>query len=68
MQDPNVPSRRMRIGRLLKLYRAHEDTSIREAARAMGLSAATLSRIEAGRDVDAETLVKLILWMRGTEE
>jgi transcriptional regulator with XRE-family HTH domain len=54
-----------RLGRMLRLYRAHAELTLRDLAPMIGISPATLMRVEAGFDMDAETLLKLITWMRG---
>lgn len=37
----------------------------REFARTLGVSAATLNRIERGENCDAQTLAKILLWLLG---
>lgn len=59
--------RRSRIGRLLVLYRATHSCGVRELGRQIGVSAATLSRIERGHAMDADTLLKIWAWLNGTE-
>lgn len=39
------------------------EMSIRPAAKLMGLSAATLCRIEAGHSPDGESLMKILNWL-----
>lgn len=58
----------MRIQTALKLMRAAKDVGLREQAREIGISAATLSRIENGHDCDARSMAKLMLWLIGSEE
>lgn len=57
-----------RFGRMLRLYRVYPERSVRDLAKEIGISAATLSRIERGQDMDADTLLKLIHWMRQRDE
>ena len=52
----------MRICEILRLWRKMADLGIREAAQEMGISPATLSRVERGGDVDGKTLAKIIMW------
>jgi transcriptional regulator with XRE-family HTH domain len=59
--------RRTRIGRLLVLYRASRQMGIRELGREVRLSAATLSRIERGHAMDADTLLKMWAWLNAEE-
>lgn len=58
----NKPHER-RIGKLLKLYRAMHGEGVRETAKSVGISAATLSRIERGHAMDADTLLKVWAWL-----
>lgn len=41
---------------------------MRSAAKDMGTSAATLSRIERGENCDGKTLAKIIKWLLTAEE
>lgn len=63
MSKPRVS----RLGRLLILYRATRGIGVREMAAEIGLSAATVSRIERGHAMDADTLLKMWAWLN-TEE
>lgn len=63
-----VKSRSSRIGRLLVLYRATRQQGVRELSNEMGISAATLSRIERGHAMDADTLLKMWAWLNGDAE
>ena len=51
------------IGLLLKYWREKNQLGVREAARIIGVSHGTISRIERGYKVDAETMLKLINWL-----
>ena len=53
-----------RLGILLRLYRAHRDQNVRDTAAEIGISAATLSRVERGHECDVDTLLKLLAWLR----
>lgn len=53
----------MQIGFVLQAWRWSTHTSIRDAAAAIGISAATLSRIENGRQMDGEALAKIVRWL-----
>jgi transcriptional regulator with XRE-family HTH domain len=53
----------MRIGEVLRKWRRHSDLGVREAAKQIGLSVATLSRVERGAAMDAATLAKIICWL-----
>jgi transcriptional regulator with XRE-family HTH domain len=56
----------MRIGELIRLWRAENRYGIREAAKLIGVSSATLSRVERGEGMDAQTLAKLLNWIMET--
>ena len=55
------------IGRLLVLYRASQNCGVRALASTIGISAATLSRIERGHAMDADTLLKVWAWLNSAE-
>ena len=55
-------------GHMLRLYRAHDNLTVRDLAAKTGISAATLSRIERGHEMNADTLLKLIHWMRQRDD
>ena len=59
--------RQSRIGRVLVLYRSMRNIGVRELASEVGTSAATLSRIERGHAMDAETLMLIWAWLLGQE-
>lgn len=58
----------MKLRRLLKAYRIHYELNMRTMAKELGVSTATISRIENGKNIDADTLLKLINWLFETEE
>lgn len=51
------------LGEVLRAWRIRHGIGIREAARIMGISAATLSRVENNAHYDAITLVKIWDWL-----
>lgn len=53
----------MKIGEVLRRWRRASDLGIREAAKELGISHGTLSRIERGENMDGETLAKLLRWL-----
>jgi transcriptional regulator with XRE-family HTH domain len=55
----------MRVARLLKTWRVIANLGIREVAKEIGVSPATLSRIERGEEMNGQTLAKVIMWMLG---
>ena len=54
---------RSNLGRMLVLYRAAASYGVRELAPEIGISIATLSRIERGHTPDADTLLKVWTWL-----
>lgn len=55
------------VGTMIRCWRRIEDVSIREAAKQIGVSHGTLSRIERGDQMDAYTMMKLLTWLFSTE-
>jgi len=53
----------MKISEVLRRWRRASDIGLREAAREIGVSHGTLSRIERGEQMDAYTMLKLIKWL-----
>ena len=53
------------FGDLLKAYRFHRSLSVRQLAPQIGISPATLCRMECGKDPDATTMLKVLAWMFG---
>ncbi len=53
------------IGEMLKSYRKLHDLGMRDVAKRIGISVATLSRIEAGKAIDGRTMLKLLWSMFG---
>lgn len=54
-----------RFGQMLALWRWEHHLGVRDAAREIGLSPTTYSRIENGKPMDVPTLEKLVAWLRG---
>lgn len=56
----------MKLGELLKLYRAWEDRGIRDFAAELGISPATLSRIERGeemKEMSGKSVALILKWL-----
>jgi transcriptional regulator with XRE-family HTH domain len=51
------------IGQLLRHWREAKSFGVREAARIIGVSHGTISRIERGLPIDSTTMLKLITWL-----
>ena len=55
----------MRLGIVLRKYRTVSELTLRELAPEIGLSLATLQRVESGKPCDAEALMKIFVWLTG---
>ena len=53
----------MRLGQMLRAWRDANRYGTRETAKEIGVSAATLNRVERGENCDARSLTKIINWM-----
>jgi len=53
----------MRLGQILKRWRVMSELNLRTAAKMMGTSTATLSRIERGENPDGKTLAAILRWI-----
>lgn len=53
----------MNIGKLLKLYRHVNEIEFRKFAKEVGVSPATLCRIESGKKCSMDVSLKLLLWL-----
>lgn len=53
----------MIIGEMIKTHRLQDGFGTREYAKMIGVSHATLNRIENGYKVDGTTMLKLIQWV-----
>lgn len=58
-----MKERTTHFGEMLTLYRAARKWTVRDVAPMMGISVATLSRIERGQAMDANTMLKIWAWM-----
>lgn len=56
-----------RLGEMFRLYRTVRGSNLRDVAADIGISHATLMRIEHGQAFDAETLLKLWTWLMKAE-
>ena len=53
----------MILGDVIRRWRMWSELSIREVAAMIGVSAATLSRIERGETMDGRTLAKIVTFL-----
>lgn len=56
--------KRTHLSEMLRLYRTVKGLTIRQFAPQIGISIATLSRVERGHEMDLETFSKLLTWFR----
>lgn len=57
----------MKLGKVIADYRWANRIGSRELAKVIGVSHATLSRIENGENCDSATLTRLLFWLLGDE-
>lgn len=53
----------MKLGTVIRKYRINSELSLREVGKEIGISAATLMRLEQGRDPDGQTVAKVLAWL-----
>lgn len=53
----------MKLGQVLKEYRWALRKNVRAMAKEIGLSHATLCRVERGENMDGATLARIISWL-----
>ena len=53
----------MRLGDILRKWRAMSELDLRSAAEHIGIGAATLMRIEKGKVPNGYTFIKIITWL-----
>jgi transcriptional regulator with XRE-family HTH domain len=56
------------LSELLLLYRSVHRLSLRELAAEIGVSHGTLHRVENGKPIEGETMLKLMNWLFTTEK
>lgn len=52
-----------KLGAVLRSYRLLREMDLRTLGAEIGVSAPTILRIERGRAIDADTLMKVLNWM-----
>lgn len=55
----------MRLGNVLRDWRTMNRLEQKDVARIIGVAPSTISNLEAGKGVNAETLVKVTTWLWG---
>jgi transcriptional regulator with XRE-family HTH domain len=53
----------MKLGQVIRRYRVTSELTLRDVGREIGIGAATLMRLEQGRDPDGTTLTKVLIWL-----
>jgi len=57
----------MKLGKVIRKYRVTSELSLRDIGKEIGIGAATLMRLEQGRDPDGATLTKVLMWLLRAE-
>ena len=57
----------MKLGEVIRKWRAMSELGVREVAKEIGISHGTLSRIERGEAMDGLTLTKILIWLLSAE-
>lgn len=57
----------MKLGKIIRKYRVTSELTLREVGKEIGIGAATLMRLEQGRDPDGQTLAKVLGWLMSKE-
>lgn len=58
----------MILGEVLRRWRQCADITVRDAAKRIGISPATLCRVEQGESMDGVILGKILTWMLSPSE
>lgn len=58
----------MKLGDVIRRWRLMAERDLRSVSTEMGISAATLMRVEQGHVPDGRTLVKILAWLFGDGE
>jgi transcriptional regulator with XRE-family HTH domain len=53
----------MKLGKVIRTYRVVNELALRDLGKQIGIGAATLMRLEQGREPDGSTLAKVLAWM-----
>lgn len=64
MVSAGATAARTNLSEMLRLYRTLRGLTVRQLAPQIGISHATLSRVERGREMDLATFEKLVIWFR----
>jgi predicted transcriptional regulator len=58
-----TPAQSMNLSPVLRKWRIMAERGIRSVSKEIGISPATLSRVERGNNCDAFTLAKILSWL-----
>jgi predicted transcriptional regulator len=53
----------MKLGTVIRKWRTMEERTLRDVAKEIGTSAATLMRVEQGAACDSDTLATILVWL-----
>jgi DNA-binding XRE family transcriptional regulator len=53
----------MKLGTVIRRYRIMSELSLRDVGKEIGIGAATLMRLEQGRETDSGTIAKVLAWL-----
>lgn len=52
-----------KVGQVMKVYRCWQCRTVREFANELGISPATLSRVENGKPMDMRTMMRFVMFL-----
>lgn len=58
----------MKLGKIIRKYRVTSELTLRDVGKEIGIGAATLMRLEQGREPDGVTLAKVLGWLMSSEQ
>ena len=58
----------MKLGEVIRSYRLHKERTLRDLAKELTVSPATLLRLEQGKPVEMATGSKVLRWLLGTNK
>lgn len=58
----------MKLGTIIRRYRVTSELTLREVGKEIGIGAATLMRLEQGREMDSSTMTKVLAWLFANDD
>lgn len=58
----------MKLGTIIRRYRVTSELTLREVGKEIGIGAATLMRLEQGREMDSSTMAKVLAWLFANDD